>query len=490
MSVECPPNDSSLNSLVSQGYEDHSFFDTWDLFKDQTLQYFNRIHARILLIDSARSTSQSLSSRLEKQGHHVVLYMSMEDFLKEDHSKFFDIDMVIIQDNQLRDDFFSRFYLVHESPALTNVPIIVMGAVQDMDIVEKCLNAGAEDFIGVPCNPVILSARIKKTLKVKLAQDYRHFKLRKIASLKQELQANLEKQTHGYAFFDHGGVIQLYNKAFSDYYPLVLQTPVPSLYSLISSSFSDSNACDDLFTDLVRERLRQVEFAVGYWEEEKKNDLMLACHTYHNIDGGIVWIIKDISDSYVREKQLSFMAYHDSLTMLANRKYTEYYLSQLLNDTESAPTSLLFLDLDGFKSINDTYGHTVGDWLLTIVAERLKGCVRHTDLVARLGGDEFCIVMSDMTDRGLVQDFCTRICEQISLPYVRGECSLKIGVSVGIAFAPHDTKDPAELLRKADEAMYRAKQTGRGRFVFYNDLETLAFYHQELPVASGMTIDA
>jgi diguanylate cyclase (GGDEF)-like protein len=156
-------------------------------------------------------------------------------------------------------------------------------------------------------------------------------------------------------------------------------------------------------------------------------------------------------------------ALRDSLTGLPNRSLLESYTEQALAKLPrvGGVVSLLFIDLDRFKAVNDTYGHQAGDELLCEVAERVNECLRPSDVLARLGGDEFVILLSETSARG-AQKVAGRILESLARPFVIGTIEVGISCSVGMASAPHEGADYTALLRHADRAMYGVKQAGGG----------------------------
>jgi diguanylate cyclase (GGDEF)-like protein len=165
------------------------------------------------------------------------------------------------------------------------------------------------------------------------------------------------------------------------------------------------------------------------------------------------------------EAQITYMARHDGLTGLPNRFLFHQEMERALTRVQrDEPFTVLCLDLDRFKSVNDTLGHPVGDALLVEVAQRLKTCIRQGDMIARLGGDEFAILQRGTQDPNDAIALAERIVEALSTPcYVAGHTIL-IGTSVGIAFAPGDASDADELLKAADMALYRAKNDGGDAF--------------------------
>ncbi len=170
--------------------------------------------------------------------------------------------------------------------------------------------------------------------------------------------------------------------------------------------------------------------------------------------------------------ELAFMAFYDELTGLPNRKL---FFSRLEEGIKSHALdthflALLYIDLDGFKSINDTYTHKAGDWLLQQVAMRLRNCVKRSDTVARMGGDEFSVLINNINETGVVSNIAQRILYNLSAPFFYNGKQLKIHSSIGIALYPHNASSSHELLDRADQTMYIVKQMGKGNYRFYSDI--------------------
>lgn len=186
-------------------------------------------------------------------------------------------------------------------------------------------------------------------------------------------------------------------------------------------------------------------------------------------EGGSVAVYEDVTERQRQEQRIAHLAHHDSLTGLANRilfreKAEEYVASSLAT---GQPTALLYLDLDQFKTVNDTLGHPVGDRLLVEVAVRLRQAIGEEDLIARLGGDEFAIVLHGRRSPAQAADMADRIIDAIGQPFdISGQC-IFVGVSIGIAISPQDGEDADTLLMHADMALYRAKQDGRNIHRFF-----------------------
>ncbi|HWI60467.1 MAG TPA: EAL domain-containing protein [Symbiobacteriaceae bacterium] len=184
---------------------------------------------------------------------------------------------------------------------------------------------------------------------------------------------------------------------------------------------------------------------------------------------GLVLNTRDITERKQLEAQIRHQAFHDTLTGLANRALFKDRVEQALYEQShrQEPITVLFLDLDNFKTINDSLGHSVGDQLLCSVAERLLTCVRSTDTVARLGGDEFAVLLKWMEAEGAMP-IASRIAREMKEPFHLQGREVCIGVSVGLATSGEGGERADELLRNADVAMYCAKTRGKGRCEVYH----------------------
>ncbi len=187
--------------------------------------------------------------------------------------------------------------------------------------------------------------------------------------------------------------------------------------------------------------------------------------------GALQLIFRDITDRKLAKERLEQLAHFDHLTMLPNRALFFDRLGYLLDQARryEFPFALLFLDLDRFKDVNDTLGHPTGDLLLKQVGERLTECLRRSDTIARMGGDEFTVILSRVTepaDAGIVAEKLLKTFENPFL--LKGELR-NVGASIGISLFPQDGHDSDTLLKKADTAMYRAKEGGRNGYRYFGD---------------------
>lgn len=177
----------------------------------------------------------------------------------------------------------------------------------------------------------------------------------------------------------------------------------------------------------------------------------------------------DISEKKEKEEIIRRQADYDSLTLLPNRKLFQELLLQSMKQStrDNKKLWMLFLDLDGFKEVNDTYGHHQGDELLIMVAKRIRTTIRRADIVARLGGDEFVVLLHNPPDTGYVDEVASKLIEIIGQAYTLDECQIYISTSIGITSYPDDADNVEELLKFADQSMYSAKSKGRNRYIYF-----------------------
>lgn len=177
----------------------------------------------------------------------------------------------------------------------------------------------------------------------------------------------------------------------------------------------------------------------------------------------------DITEETRAQARIQYLSQHDALTGLPNRARLRDYLEAKLESMglRESHLTLLYIDLDRFKPVNDTYGHAAGDEVLIEVSLRLKQCTRGEDLIARLGGDEFVMVVPRMRNRDDIEKLCRRVVDTLCEPILHGAKQITIGASVGVAIAPIDALHANELLRCADVALYQAKAAGRATWCFF-----------------------
>ncbi len=229
----------------------------------------------------------------------------------------------------------------------------------------------------------------------------------------------------------------------------------------------------------------------GYWSGEvwnrrKNGDLYAEMQTVSAVrdESGItrnyVALFSDITPMKEHERQLEHIAHYDVLTGLPNRVLKTARLQHAIVQCQRHNSSLAvaYLDLDGFKEVNDTYGHEVGDQLLIALSQRMKEALREGDTLARIGGDEFVAILIDLELPGDYETVLNRLLQAASTAIIVGDQQLKVSASIGVTLYPQDSVDPDLLLRHADQAMYLAKQAGKNRYHLFDIAHDMAVQSQ------------
>ena len=212
------------------------------------------------------------------------------------------------------------------------------------------------------------------------------------------------------------------------------------------------------------------------WNRRKSGEVyaeVLTITALYDAQGGLqnhLAVFSDITAQKEHQKQLELIAHYDVLTGLPNRSLLADRLQQALAQAQRRETqlALVFLDLDGFKTVNDTLGHDAGDHLLQELGRRMKDVLREGDTLARVGGDEFVAVLGDLSGAGDCERVLHRLLDVASTPVTHEQACAQVSASLGVAMYPQDSTDADLLLRHADQAMYQAKQLGKNRFHFFD----------------------
>lgn len=202
--------------------------------------------------------------------------------------------------------------------------------------------------------------------------------------------------------------------------------------------------------------------------------LLVSTSAVHQDDATLfILVAQDISERIAHEEKLANLAYYDTLTGLPNRRLFHDRLQHAVANTARSERLLavFFLDLDGFKFINDTFGHRIGDLLLQAVAERLSFVVRSSDTVSRLGGDEFTLILANIAHMHEVEAIANKILKSFAKPFILDGHEIYTSTSIGISISicPFDNIDAGELVKQADTAMYFAKKSGKNAYRFYSE---------------------
>jgi diguanylate cyclase (GGDEF)-like protein/PAS domain S-box-containing protein len=300
----------------------------------------------------------------------------------------------------------------------------------------------------------------------------RNISQQKLAEAELKLAASVFHNTmDGVMIMDKDGRIMSVNPAFTTITGYGANEVVGRHHSLTRFDEEKSDFYREIWDIVVRD---------GRWEGEVYNHRKngetflewLSIGVVAEADGKperYVGVFNDITELKRKDERIRHLAFHDSLTDLPNRELLLDRLQQSIATAQRKKEHLgiMFIDLDRFKAINDSFGHNIGDKLLKEVANRLTACLRKSDTVARMGGDEFVVVLNDVKTPKTYAQLAEKIITRLSKSLVLDGNAMQVGVSIGIACFPEDGTDAIELMKHADAAMYAAKSSGRGTYRFY-----------------------
>lgn len=286
----------------------------------------------------------------------------------------------------------------------------------------------------------------------------------------------VESLSQGILMFNAEDKLELRNSHYDKLFPALGRLVQAGMnYEDILRAELDPTINSDLLSfdakDELADRLKRHGESHLVYERKLADDRYILVNEYRSPDDRTVVLYTDISELKVREKKIRHLAHHDSLTGLPNRVLFREKLEDALKkcDGSKSMVSVMCLDLDRFKSVNDTLGHHVGDLLLQEVSRRIQGCLRNGDVAARLGGDEFAVIMPSINSQEAPTSIAWRILDALAQPVMIQEQTIVTGTSIGIAMSEGKNTTSDSILKNADLALYRAKSDGRGTFRYFEE---------------------
>jgi diguanylate cyclase (GGDEF)-like protein len=303
-------------------------------------------------------------------------------------------------------------------------------------------------------------------------------------------EAILDSLSQGFLLYDAQDRVVMRNSHYLKLYPALCDIAVPGatyeevVKGEVASIADNSNENIERNAQLC-ERLKQHKKPHTMFERRLNDDRWLLVNEQRTGDGGTVVVYTDISELKCREKQIRQLAYHDALTGLPNRTLFGQRIDRALARARRRGTTavVMCVDVDHFKHVNDSLGHSAGDALLKCIGDRLRASLRETDTVARLGGDEFGLVITDFNAPDYAAQLASRLLSVVSQPLDFNGHQVVSGISIGIATSATDGDQTDTLLKNADLALYRAKADGRGTFRFFEaEMDALAQARRSLEI--------
>ncbi|MFA7239502.1 MAG: diguanylate cyclase [Sulfuricellaceae bacterium] len=426
-------------------------------------------HLKIIAIDDD-PVDQELLRRYMEEVHGYDIELACLDGLEDD----FDVTLVQPVDVVFLD------YLLGKDNGLDKLrrlracgiktPIVMLTGQGDEGLVVELMRAGATDYLA--------KARLSSdSLERVLRNALKVGELEKQAALAEEelrLAAKVfENVLEGVLVTDANTIILSVNPAFTNITGYLGEEVVGKKPNVLRSKFHSA----EFFQEMWRQLESNGQWRGEIWNKRKSGDVFLAWQTIsavRNADGKIthyVSVLFDITERKRHEELVRYQAYHDTLTGLPNRQLFHDRLTQALlyARREGEMLGVMFLDLDRFKEVNDTFGHDVGDKLLCELSRRLKNSIRKGDTVARYGGDEFVLLLPKIKQLDNLFLLAEKVLESMRAPARIGKQEMKLSTSIGISVYPKDGDQPDTLIKRADGAMYQAKQQGRNNYQMSSD---------------------
>lgn len=423
----------------------------------------------LLIVDDDEMNRYTLARRLTRDGYgRVAMAGDGNEALAAMRQDRFDLILLDIMMPVL--DGFGVLEAMHADERLKSIPVIVISAHDDLANVVRAIELGATDYLTKPFDPILLRARVRACLERRHLQG-------ELESALAETRATLEISPVATFFMKRLKVV--WTNAMGN--QLLGYGPA----ELVGLSARELYLTEDEYRNLIAKAEAVLKSGAVFRGDvhlrRKDGKVILARMAAKAIapwdmQKGVVWTLEDVTEQRADAARIAFLAHHDQLTGLPNRLLLADRVKIALAQTQrnKLQCAVMFLDLDRFKTINDTLGHAVGDELLIEVARRLRSQVRDSDTVARLGGDEFVVVLPGIKGRDDVERVAEKIRTALAAPYTLGSHAVNTTPSIGVALFPDHGDNADALFKCADEAMYDVKGAGRNAYRFFGAAPALA----------------
>lgn len=442
--------------------------------------------ARILIAGNEHRFNESLQKLLAVHGYESHIALTTEEasaVLDQHHFEVIILDLKMVEIGGLRvmDQIKGR---------QRQSKLIMLSNDSLFDKAVWALRQGADDFFRTPFSPEELVCSIDKMLTPKAVAE-RNYRKRDQLLNSEVLHRFIVNNSPDFIYLlNQDGQFSFFNRQLEKllgfsreellgkhYSTLILPEDLEKSRYVFSERRTGQRAAKNVELRLQQKKNGSTQVtdkqsyvdvelnAIGVYRDRKKSKGKIFLGTYG--------VVRDISERKALEKQLQHQLYHDELTDLPNRSLFQERLRLALCQVRRYNHSLavMFLDIDGFKEINDSFGHAFGDMLLQRFSVRLKSCLREGDTLARMSGDEFTILIPQITSCEDTKKIAQKIINKLNVPFKLKRREILIGVSIGIAVSPGDSDSDEELIQKADLAMYYVKHHGKNGFAHCENSE-------------------
>jgi diguanylate cyclase (GGDEF)-like protein len=420
------------------------------------------IGVTILLVDDDETFRLITSETLRDLGYRVLEAKSGNATLQK--VKIAQPDLIIL--DALMDDMdgFETCKALRSMPAMADVPIIMSTGLDDIESINKAYSVGASDFIIKPVNYTVLQYHIQFLLRTSRDTS-------ELRGIKQQLSAAQKIARLGYWIWyveQNKFVVSPYLAELCGIDLSLFKETLDGFLALIIPE--DRLKVEDIiYSALEGEATDYIEYSL----QTSGRECIIVCQETALMSGYpgkmLTGTVQDVSRQKETERMIHQLAYYDELTGLASRAFYQERIDQIIKCARRSHEqfAFLYLDIDEFKYVNDSFGHNVGDQFLKAIAQRIQSVIRDVDFAARLGGDEFCIIVDNTTNDSPATEVAERCLSEINLPLLLSSHHLKPRVSIGIAMYPQDGENEHDLMKAADAAMYSAKNSGKQRYSYY-----------------------
>ncbi len=432
----------------------------------------------ILVVDDQIQNVDLLEAYLVPEGYKIITASSGEEALEKLSGN--KIDLILLDIMMPDMNGFEVIQKVRLDPSHRLLPVILLTSLRETADRIKGIEAGCDDFISKPIEKLELLARIQSLLKVKAYNDM-------LSNYREELQVTKKSADDALEYaesiintvreplivLDQNLRVVKVSRSFYDVFKVNPEQTIGHLIYDLGNKQWDIPVLRELLETILPQKTTFDNYEVEHdFTTIGKRIMLLNARQINRVMGKeriILLSIEDITERKQLEEKIQFMAYHDDLTGLPNRKLFSDRLNIALAHSKrnNKKAGLMILDLDNFKNVNDTLGHDAGDIILKTTAERLSEILRKGDTVARFGGDEFALILSGLETIEDAVQIAQKIIDRFCEPVIYNTHQLIVTTSIGIAEYPDNGTEEVILMKNADIAMYKAKQTGRARYQLF-----------------------